>query len=74
FFAEDSLLAYRLNGEQLSVEQGYPLRLVVPKLYLWKSAKWVNAIEFSKEDRKGFWEQRGYHNHGDPWKEERFSD
>jgi DMSO/TMAO reductase YedYZ molybdopterin-dependent catalytic subunit len=74
FFAEDSLLAYRLNGKQLSVEQGYPLRLVVPKLYLWKSAKWVNAIEFSKEDRKGYWEQRGYHNHGDPWKEERFSD
>jgi len=74
FFAEDSLLAYRLNGEQLSVEQGYPLRLVVPKLYFWKSAKWVNAIEFSKEDRKGYWEQRGYHNHGDPWKEERFSD
>ncbi len=74
FFSKDSLLAYRLNGEQLSVEQGYPLRLVVPRLYLWKSAKWVNAIEFSKEDRKGYWEQRGYHNHGDPWKEERFSD
>jgi DMSO/TMAO reductase YedYZ molybdopterin-dependent catalytic subunit len=74
FFAKDSLLAYRLNGEQLSVEQGYPLRLVVPRLYLWKSAKWVNAIEFSEKDRKGYWEQRGYHNHGDPWKEERFSD
>jgi len=74
FFADDSLLAYMLNGKELSAEQGYPLRLVVPKLYFWKSAKWVNGIEFSATDRKGYWEQRGYHNHGDPWKEERFSD
>jgi len=74
FFAEDSVLAYMLNGKELSREQGYPLRLVVPRLYFWKSAKWVNGIEFSKEDRKGYWEQRGYHNHGDPWREERFSD
>ncbi len=74
FFAEDSVLAYRLNGKELSREQGYPLRLVVPRLYFWKSAKWVNGIEFSATDRKGYWEQRGYHNHGDPWREERFRD
>jgi DMSO/TMAO reductase YedYZ molybdopterin-dependent catalytic subunit len=74
FFDKNTILAYGLNGRKLSAGQGYPLRLVVPKLYFWKSAKWVNGIEFSKEDRKGYWEQRGYHNHGDPWKEERFND
>jgi DMSO/TMAO reductase YedYZ molybdopterin-dependent catalytic subunit len=74
FFDKNTILAYALNGRKLSAGQGYPLRLVVPKLYFWKSAKWVNEIEFSKEDRKGYWEQRGYHNHGDPWKEERFND
>ena len=53
-------------------DHGFPLRLVVPKLYGWKSAKWVRAIEFSAEDRRGFWEVRGYHNHADPWREERY--
>ena len=51
----------------------WPLRLVVPKLYGWKSAKWVRATEFFSEDRRGFWEVRGYHNHADPWTEERYS-
>jgi len=46
--------------------------LVVPRLYFWKSAKWVNGVEFMAEDKRGFWESSGYHNHGDPWKEERY--
>ena len=53
-------------------EHGAPLRLVVPRLYFWKSAKWVTGVEFLTEDRPGFWESAGYHNHGDPWKEERY--
>jgi DMSO/TMAO reductase YedYZ molybdopterin-dependent catalytic subunit len=48
--------------------------MLVPKLYFWKSAKWIKAIEFAAEDRLGFWEQRGYHNEADPWKEQRYSD
>lgn len=74
FLDDDVLLADRLDGRDLSPDHGFPLRLVVPKLYGWKSAKWVRAIEFSERDRRGFWEVRGYHNHGDPWKEERYSD
>lgn len=73
FFETDALLAVKYNNNPLLKEHGYPLRLVVPRLYFWKSAKWVNGIEFMAEDRRGFWESRGYHNHGDPWKEERFS-
>ncbi len=68
----DVLLAMKNNGETISAEHGYPLRLVVPRLYAWKSAKWVRGIEFLAEDAPGFWEQNGYHIHGDPWKEERF--
>ena len=60
-------------GEPLTPEHGGPMRLVVPKLYAWKSAKWVNGLEFMVQDWPGFWEQAGYHNHGDPWTEERFS-
>ncbi len=70
---DDVLLAYRFGGEPLEVEHGGPLRAVVPKLYFWKSAKWVNGLEFLTKDSLGFWESYGYHNHGDPWKEERFS-
>ncbi len=70
---DDVLFAHSHNGDPLSAEHGGPLRLVVPKLYAWKSAKWVNAIEFMSHDQPGFWEQGGYHNHGDPWKEERFN-
>lgn len=72
FLDDDVVLAYRLNGATLPPEHGYPLRLVVPKRYFWKSAKWVRALEFTAEDRPGYWEQRGYHNNADPWKEERY--
>ncbi|MGQ9627880.1 MAG: sulfite oxidase-like oxidoreductase [Anaerolineae bacterium] len=73
FFQADVLFAIKYNGEPLAPEYGYPLRLVVPRLYFWKSAKWVVGVEFMPEDKRGFWESRGYHNHGDPWKEERYS-
>ena len=73
FVDEDVMLAWRHDGRDLEPDHGWPLRLVVPKLYGWKSAKWVRAIEFSFEDRRGFWEVRGYHNHADPWTEERYS-
>lgn len=69
----DALLAYRFGGEPLAMEHGGPLRVVVPRLYFWKSAKWVNRLEFMTEDSLGFWESYGYHRHGDPWAEERFS-
>ncbi len=71
--AEDALLAYRADGADLTPEHGWPLRLVVPRLYFWKSAKWVRAFEVMARDRRGFWERNGYHNHADPWKEERYS-
>lgn len=70
---DDVLFAWACNGELLTPEHGYPLRLVVPKKYAWKSAKWVRGLEFMIEDRRGFWEQRGYHNNADPWSEERYS-
>jgi DMSO/TMAO reductase YedYZ molybdopterin-dependent catalytic subunit len=74
FFMEDNLFALRYNGAILKPEHGYPVRLVVPRLYFWKSAKWVTGIEFSARDQPGFWESRGYHNHGDPWLEERYGE
>lgn len=67
-----NMLVYRRNGEDLSPEHGWPLRLFVPHLYFWKSAKWVRGFEFLKADQPGFWEQYGYHMRGDPWKEERY--
>ncbi|MGH8012630.1 MAG: sulfite oxidase-like oxidoreductase [Candidatus Binataceae bacterium] len=73
FFDDDVMLAYRQDGRELEPDHGCPLRLVVPKLYGWKSAKWVRAIEFRIRDQRGFWEVRGYHSHGDPWAEERYS-
>jgi DMSO/TMAO reductase YedYZ molybdopterin-dependent catalytic subunit len=72
FLAEDALFAFRHDGEELLPEHGGPLRLVVPKLYAWKSAKWVTGIELMAEERPGFWENYGYHMHGDPWTEERY--
>ena len=60
------------DGEPLTVEHGGPARLIVPRLYAWKSAKWIAGIEFMDHDRPGFWEKNGYHMHGDPWREERF--
>ena len=71
-FEDDVLLAYKFGGQPLEPEHGGPMRIVVPKLYFWKSAKWLNGLEFMAEDKPGFWERYGYHNHGDPWKEERF--
>lgn len=73
FAAEDALLAHNWSGQPLSDEHGGPVRLVVPHLYFWKSAKWLQAIEFLTEDAPGFWEVRGYHNRGDPWAEQRYS-
>ncbi|TMG53026.1 MAG: sulfite oxidase-like oxidoreductase [Chloroflexi bacterium] len=69
---DDCLIALRANGEPLTAEHGSPARLVVPRLYAWKSAKWLRGIEFATNDKPGFWERNGYHNRGDPWKEERY--
>lgn len=74
FAAEDALLAHSWSGQPLTDEHGGPVRLVVPQLYFWKSAKWLQAIEFLTGDTPGFWEVRGYHNRGDPWAEQRYSD
>ena len=71
---DDVLLALRHDGQDLAPEHGGPLRLVVPKLYFWKSAKWLRAFEFLDVNPPGFWEVNGYHLHADPWKEERYSD
>ena len=73
-FEDDVLLADRHDGEELTPDHGWPVRLVVPRRYFWKSAKWVRAIELTAADRPGFWEQNGYHNDADPWREQRFSD
>ena len=70
---DDVLLAYRHDGQDLDLDHGGPLRLVVPKRYGWKSAKWVHSLELMDEERLGFWEVRGYHPRGDPWVEERFT-
>lgn len=71
---EDVLLADTFDGKPLEREHGWPLRLLVPKKYFWKSSKWVRGLEFLTADRPGFWERYGYHNDADPWKEERFSE
>jgi DMSO/TMAO reductase YedYZ molybdopterin-dependent catalytic subunit len=73
FLDDDVMLAHRHDGRDLEPDHGWPLRLVVPKLYGWKSAKWLRALQFTDRDCRGFWEVRGYHNHADPWKEERYS-
>jgi DMSO/TMAO reductase YedYZ molybdopterin-dependent catalytic subunit len=67
-------IAYKFDGEDLPAEHGGPARLLVPHLYLWKSAKWVNGITLSPVDEPGFWETAGYHNYGDPWREQRYWD
>ena len=72
FLRPDNMLADTRNGETITPEHGWPLRLLVPHLYFWKSAKWVRRFEFLDRDRAGFWEGYGYHNHGDPWQEERY--
>jgi len=69
---EEGLLVHKQDGEPLGEGHGWPLRLIIPSRYGWKSAKWLNGIELIAEDAPGFWEQRGYNNNADPWKEERF--
>lgn len=69
---DDVLLAYKYDNDWLEPDHGGPLRTLVPKRYFWKSAKFLRALEFSKEDKPGFWERAGYHNDGDPWTEERY--
>jgi DMSO/TMAO reductase YedYZ molybdopterin-dependent catalytic subunit len=71
FLAEDALVAILHDGEPLSLDHGGPARLIVPQLYAWKSAKWLESIELLQRDQSGFWEGNGYHMHGDPWKEQR---
>lgn len=73
FLDDDVLLAHTYEGEPITPDHGAPLRTLVPKLYFWKSAKFVRGLEFSTVDKPGFWEQGGYHNHGDPFKEERYA-
>jgi DMSO/TMAO reductase YedYZ molybdopterin-dependent catalytic subunit len=70
---EDVLFAWGMNGAEIPTEHGHPLRLVIPALYAWKSAKYVLGLEFRETDMPGFWEDRGYHMRGDPWKEEMYS-
>jgi DMSO/TMAO reductase YedYZ molybdopterin-dependent catalytic subunit len=70
---EDALLATEADGEPLTPDHGWPLRLVIPGKYFWKSAKWLRGIELGAEDEPGFWERYGYHNDADPWQEERYS-
>jgi DMSO/TMAO reductase YedYZ molybdopterin-dependent catalytic subunit len=69
---ERALLAYEADGEPLAPEHGWPLRLVVPQTYFWKSAKWLRGLELLSHDRPGFWERYGYHNDADPWMEQRY--
>ncbi|MDA0999243.1 MAG: sulfite oxidase-like oxidoreductase [bacterium] len=69
---DDVLWAWKHDGENLSPEHGWPLRLIVPKRYFWKSAKWVRGVEFLVADKPGFWERNGYHNDADAFKEERY--
>jgi len=71
---DDCLVAYEFDGQPLEPIHGGPVRMLVPKLYFWKSAKWIRGLEFLDRDQKGFWEVRGYHNDADPWKEQRYSD
>ncbi|MEZ2132784.1 MULTISPECIES: sulfite oxidase-like oxidoreductase [unclassified Sinorhizobium] len=74
FAAEDAILATAWEGQPLTRDHGGPMRLVVPHLYFWKSAKWLRRIELIPADKAGFWEKNGYHMYGDPWREQRYSD
>ncbi|MGZ3550556.1 MAG: sulfite oxidase-like oxidoreductase [Vulcanimicrobiaceae bacterium] len=71
---EDCLIVYEFDGKPLEPIHGGPVRMLVPRKYLWKSAKWLHGIEFLEADKPGFWEVRGYHNDADPWGEERYAD
>ncbi len=74
FAAEDAILATSWEGLPLTLDHGGPMRLVVPHLYFWKSAKWLRRIDLISADKAGFWEKNGYHMYGDPWREQRYSD
>ena len=73
FASADALFATHRDGTPLTADHGFPLRLVVPHLYAWKGPKWARGVEYLTEDRRGFWEDRGYHNRADPWLEQRYS-
>jgi DMSO/TMAO reductase YedYZ molybdopterin-dependent catalytic subunit len=72
FLRDENLLAWKFGGEDLDLEHGWPLRLVVPHLYFWKSVKWVRGLRFLDHDEPGFWERNGYHMYGDPFREQRY--
>jgi len=72
FVRKENLFAHRFGGEPLEPDHGWPLRLVVPHLYFWKSVKWVRGLKFLDHDTPGFWERNGYHMYGDPWREQRY--
>ena len=74
FTAANAMIVHSWEGRPLTRDHGGPVRLIVPHLYLWKSAKWLNAITFRTDDQPGFWETRGYHDRGDPWREQRYSE
>jgi len=71
--ADNALVTYRLDGKPFSIDHGAPVRGLIPDLYFWKSAKWLTGLKFVADDEPGYWEQRGYNNHADPWKEERYA-
>jgi DMSO/TMAO reductase YedYZ molybdopterin-dependent catalytic subunit len=73
FASDRALFATHRDGEPLTPDHGFPLRLIVPDLYAWKGPKWARGIEYLTADRRGFWEERGYHNRADPWREQRYS-
>jgi DMSO/TMAO reductase YedYZ molybdopterin-dependent catalytic subunit len=73
FSAPEALLAHSWEGKPLTREHGSPVRMIIPHLYFWKSAKWITGIDFMGADKPGFWEENGYHRRGDPWAEERYS-
>jgi DMSO/TMAO reductase YedYZ molybdopterin-dependent catalytic subunit len=70
---DDVLVAWEYAGQPLEPIHGGPVRMLVPKLYFWKSSKWVHRLDFADHDELGFWEKRGYHNEADPWKEQRYA-
>lgn len=74
FLREENFFAHTLFGEPIPPDHGGPMRLVIPHLYAWKSAKWINGLEFLPTEERGFWERNGYHRRGEPWAEERYSD
>ncbi len=73
YLHDNVLLTWQFDGEPLEAIHGGPLRVLVPHLYFWKSAKWIEGLEFSSSDKPGFWERNGYHNYGDPWKAQRYT-